>query len=148
MHRADRTCREGRSSGPSSVHKGYAMRLSLFALLLVVPVALADDTEPKDKKVVAREIKVTGLPTARGALKDPVKITSKDELEKAVSDKEVREKILKEVDLKKEFLLLFQWAGSGQDKMEMKEEKGKATFSYERGRTRDLRMHAKLFALP
>jgi hypothetical protein len=124
------------------------MRLSLFALLFVVPAALAADVEPKDKKVVAREIKVAGLPAVRGALKDPVKITSKEELEKAVTDKYAVEKILKEVDLKKEFLLLFQWAGSGQDKLEMKEEKGTVTFSYVRGRTRDLRSHVKLFALP
>ena len=35
-----------------------------------------------------------------------------------------------------------------QDKLEMKEEKGAATFNYVRGRTRDLRSHVKLFALP
>ena len=124
------------------------MRLSLCALLLVVPAILADEVEPKDRKPAAREIKVEGLPAGQGELKEPAKIASKDDLEKLVSDKELREKILKQVDLKKEYLLLFQWSGSGQDKLEMKEEKGTVTFSYVRGRTRDLRRHARLFALP
>jgi len=125
------------------------MRLLLCALLFVAPaLVLADDTEPKDKKVEAREIKVKGLPTARGAFKEPTKITSKEELEKAVTDKTAREEILKQVDLKKEFLVLFQWSGSGQDKLEMSVDKGTATFTRTPGRTRDLRGHAKLFALP
>lgn len=123
------------------------MRLSLFAVLLVVPVAFADDTEPKDKKIVAREVKVTGLPTSRGTIGEPTKIESKEDVEKVLG-KELGEKVLKEVDLKKEFLLLFRWAGSGQDKLAMAEEKGTVNFTYERGRTRDLRMHAKLYALP
>jgi hypothetical protein len=124
------------------------MRLALFALLLIAPVLVADDTEPKDRKVVAREIKVKGLPSARGALGDPTRITSKEELEKVVADKAARAEILKQVDLRKEFLVLFGWSGSGQDKLELKMDKDKAMFTYTRGRTRDLRMHAKLFALP
>ena len=124
------------------------MRLSLFALLLFVPVAVADDVEPKEKKIVAREIKVAGLPKVRRAFKEPVKITSQAELEKAIEDKEARANVLKEVDLKKEFLLFFQWAGSGKDLLEMQEKDGVQTFTYYVGRTKDLRIHVKLFALP
>lgn len=123
------------------------MRLSLFVVLLAVPFAVAEEPEPKDKKVVAREIEVKGLPSARGPLGQPVKITSKEELDKAVG-KELSETIAKQVDLKKEFLLLFQWAGSGGDRLTLKQDKDSVSFDYLRGRTRDLRMHAKLFALP
>jgi len=124
------------------------MRLPLFVVLLIVPVALADEVEPKDKKVVARQLDVKGLPGVRGALTEPTKIASKEELEKVIDDKALREAILKQVDLKKEFLLLFRWSGSGQDKLTMNQDKGKVTFDYAPGKTRDLRMHAKLFALP
>jgi hypothetical protein len=117
------------------------MRLSFVTLLLLVPVALADEVEPKEKKAA-------GLPKVRGGFKEPVKITSQQELEKAVEDKEARATILKEVDLKKEFLLLFQWAGSSRDVLEMQERDNVQTFTYYRGRTKDLRMHVKLFALP
>src|SRR5262245_41908675 len=123
------------------------MRLSLIAVLLAVPFAIAEEPEPKDRKIVAREIEVKGLPSARGALGQPVKITSKEELDKAVG-KELSETIAKQVDLKKEFLLLFQWSGSGGDRLTLKQDKDSVSFDYLRGRTRDLRMHAKLFALP
>jgi hypothetical protein len=123
------------------------MRPSLFALLLLVPAALAD-VEPKDRKIVAREIVVKGLPSARAVLKEPTKIASKEDLEKIIPDRDVRDAILKEVDLKKEFLLLFSWSGSGGDKLLMKDDKGKVTFEYVRGKTDDLRRHAKLYALP
>ena len=122
------------------------MRLSLFVVLLVVPAALADDVEPKQKKTIAREITVKGLPMVRGPFEE-VKIAKKEDLEKTFG-KDLSETILKEVDLKREFLVLFQWSGSGGDKIEMSEDKGSVTFTYTRGRTRDLRQHAKLFALP
>jgi hypothetical protein len=125
---------------------GGEMRLTLFAVLLVVPAALAD-VEPKDKKVVAREIVVSGLPSIRAAFGEPTKITSKEDAEKTLG-KELSEKVLKEVDLKKEFLLLFRWSGSGGDKLSMTQDKGTVTFHLQRGRTKDLRMHAKLYALP
>src|SRR5262249_24805100 len=129
-------------------HKGSAMRLSLLIVLFVAPVALAgDDPEPKDRKPVAREIAVDGLPRMRAAFGEPTKIATKEDLEKTLG-KELSQKVLKEVDLKKEFLLLFRWAGSGQDKLEMKEDKGSVIFRRIPGRTKDLRMHAKLYALP
>src|SRR5262249_27336252 len=124
------------------------MRLSLLVVLLAVPVALADDARPKDKKTVAREIKVKGLPTGTGVLKEPTKITTKEQLEKAITDKDLRETILKEVDLDKEFLLFFQWGGSGGDKLQVSEDDSKVTFTYSRGSTDDLRRHTRLYALP
>jgi len=122
------------------------MRLSLFVVLLVVPAALADEVEPKEKKVVARELEVKGLPAARGAFEE-IKITSKEDVEKTFG-KDVGEAILKQVELKREFLVFFRWAGSGGDKLEMSQDKGSVTFTLTRGRTNDLRLHVKLFALP
>lgn len=125
------------------------MRLSLLLGLLFVPAfALSDEVEPVGKKTAAREIKSEKLPTQRGAFGDPVKLATAEDLAKAVEDKDAREAIAKQVDLKGEYLLLFRWAGSGQDKVEMAEKDGEVTFTYVRGRTRDLRNHAKLFALP
>jgi hypothetical protein len=123
------------------------MRLSLFVVLLVIPTALAEDVEPKDRKIVAREIVVEGLSGGRTGFGEPTKLASKEDLEKALG-KELSAKVLKQVDLKKEFLLLFRWAGSGGDKLSMTQDKGKVTFHFVGGRTRDLRLHAKLFALP
>ena len=70
-----------------------------------------------------------------------------DELAVGAAPKGTKAKI-EEVDLKKEYLLFFQWAGSGQDKLEMSEDKGTVTFTYTRGKTKDLRRHVRLFALP
>ena len=44
--------------------------------------------------------------------------------------------------------MLFRWSGSGQDKLDMKEDNGSVTFRLIRGKTKDLRMHGKLFAVP
>jgi hypothetical protein len=56
------------------------------------------------------------------------------------------------VDFKKEYLLLFRWSGSGRDRITPSVEKGKkgdeAVFTYQMGKTRDLRFHARLFAVP
>ena len=43
------------------------MRLSLLAVLLAVPLAVADDPEPPGKKLVAREIAVRRLPSGEAA---------------------------------------------------------------------------------
>ena len=126
------------------------MILSVALLLLTAPaLVFEDETEPaSDTK--ARELKVEKgkLPTAKGGLGDPKKITSKEELAKAVSDADAVAAIAKEVDFKKEVVLLFAWSGSGGDKLTMTDKKGAAVFTLKRGLTRDLRMHTKVFALP
>lgn len=131
------------------------MRLIVIGLFLVAPLLLADDVEPKDPNApVARAIDTAGLklPGRRGALDRPTKITTQEELKSAIPDADTRAALLKKVDLKKEYLLLFAWSGSGGDRVSLKVGKGKsgpeAVFSYARGRTRDLRQHAKLFAIP
>jgi hypothetical protein len=54
------------------------------------------------------------------------------------------------VDLKKEYLLLFAWGGSGQDMLSFSVSKdGKqVTFTRHPGATDDFNLHVKLYAIP
>jgi hypothetical protein len=130
------------------------MRLLLFFLLVAAGLAVAaDNPEPKDRDPLKpREITVKGLTGGKGSINKPDRIASKEDLAKAVTDKEVRAAIAKQVDFKKEYLLLFRWSGSGGDKLQVaveKEKKGEvAVFTRKRGLTRDLRRHVRLFAVP
>jgi len=129
------------------------MRTACAVLLLIAPAILADkkddDKAPKAREIDAAGLKVQG--TVKGGLDKPAKATTKAELEKLL-DKDSAETVGKKVDFKKEYVLVFAWAGSGQDKLAMKVETTKkgdeAVFSYKPGRTRDLRRHLKVYALP
>lgn len=103
-----------------------------------------------EKKSVVREIGLKGLELnikERGKVSDPTKITSAEELAKAIPNKETAEKIGKQVDFSKEYLLLFKWSGSGQDKLVAGGDDKSVGFAYTPGRTRDLRQHVHLYAL-
>jgi hypothetical protein len=124
------------------------MRIAALTLFLVAPLLLADDADPKAPK--AREIKVKGLPTVeRAMLNKPTKLEDEAAMKKVIIDEEAQKAIAKQVNFKKEYLLLFQWSGSGGDKLSFTTPKaGEVTFTVKRGLTRDLRQHAKLFAIP
>jgi hypothetical protein len=126
------------------------MRTAALALFLAAPLLLADEADPKDPKAPkAREITVKGLPTERGRLGKPEKMTTEAEMKKVVLDESAQKEISKQVNFKKEYLLLFRWAGSGGDRVTFTTDKnGDVTFAFKRGLTRDLRMHSKLFAVP
>jgi hypothetical protein len=116
-------------------------------LLAVVPLNAADDSG-------VRELPTAGLTKfGEPALpKLPVVIKTREELEKLITDKPTVDALMKEVDLDKEWLAFFRWSGSGQDRLVAKlgdPENGgrKVTFDYTMGRTKDLRQHAKLFAV-
>lgn len=124
--------------------------------LLTVAVAVAvcglttaaDEKKPEAVREI--ELKDAKLPAKEGGKwTEPTKITSEDELKKAVGEEAAK---AVKVDFKKEKLLLFRWAGSGQDKLshsvEMMEGKTTVLFSLTPGRTKDLRQHAHLFAVP
>lgn len=103
-----------------------------------------------DKKAVVRELDLNGYEKnmrERGMVTKPTKITSAEELAKALPGKDVAEKVGKQVDFSKEYLLLFRWAGSGRDMLTAAGEEKKAVFTYKRGLTRDLRPHLHLFAV-
>lgn len=131
------------------------MRLSAIVLVFVVGVALAEKPEPAKKDgPTAREIDAKGLKLAgkvTGGVKSPTKVTSKEDLEK-LFDKDSSAALLKKVDFKNEYLLVFAWAGSGGDKLSFKVETTKkgdeVVYSLQRGRTRDLRQHMKVYAVP
>lgn len=138
---------------PSARKRDSTMRaflLSVVVCVLAVAPGFADD-EKKDKAVREVELKdVKVEPAKDGKVAEPTKITTEDELKKAVGE-EAAKTLAKGVDFQKEYLLLFRWAGSGQDKLSAKSEKGDkatvVTFTLKPGLTRDLRPHAHLYAV-
>ena len=96
-------------------------------------------------------IKPVASATGRGSANKPTAIKDKVALAKAFSDKAAQQAILKQVDFKKEILLVFRWAGSGQDRIVATSQKTKdglaVVFGYSRGLTRDLRRHFKVYAV-
>ena len=129
--------------------------------LAVLPVffsmcALADERQQQEEAPAVPVIRViTGFkpPFARGpgfARAKPKTFEAAEELAEAVGDKAV-EKIGEQVDFHNQFLVFFQWAGSGQDKLSFQiDEEGEApkvVFKFRPGRTRDLRPHAYLYAI-
>ena len=96
-----------------------------------------------------REIVVAGLPTGRGSVERPTSIPSEKHLAELIADKDVQAAILKQVDFKKERLLLFRWAGSGFDRLTpVAGQPGEATFEFVAGPSDEILTHAKLFAVP
>ncbi len=58
--------------------------------------------------------------------------------------------LLRQVDFERQFVLLFAWRGSGQDRLEVEVAESypeQITFIHQPGRTRDLRQHARAYAL-
>jgi hypothetical protein len=104
------------------------------------------------KKVEPREIDLSEVKvefTQGAKLTDPVKLTTAADLKSSVL--EPLAGTLK-VDFKTEYVLLFQWQGSGQDKLTpettTKDGKTVVTFTHQRGLTKDLRQHSKAFIVP
>ncbi len=123
--------------------------LVMACVVAVCGVTTAAD-EKKPEAVREVELKDAKLPAKEGGKwSEPTKITSEDELKKAVGEDAAK---AVKADFKKEKLLLFRWAGSGQDKLshttEAKEGKSTVSFTLAPGRTKDLRQHAHLFAVP
>lgn len=122
--------------------------LAVAFAVVACGVAVADEKKPEAVREI--ELKDAKLPAKEGGKwGDPTKITSEDELKKAVGEDAAK---AVKADFKKEKLLLFRWAGSGQDKLshtaETKDGKTTVAFGMAPGRTKDLRQHAHLFAVP
>jgi hypothetical protein len=130
------------------------MRWIVLAVSMCAAYPFPDPEPPDPAAAKPRELNVTGLTISPKEVARPKaeKITSAKDLEEAVADKAAREKIAKQVNFAKEYLLLFRWAGSGGDKLafELKKEDGRedAVFQLKPGLTRDYRRHVKLFAIP
>jgi hypothetical protein len=125
-------------------------RLAALVILgLVLPLTASAEETPVAVKEI--DVKTLKVPMARdGDVMKPMKVTSVEELAKAIPDEAAQTAIKKEVDFATQQLLLFAWGGSGQDKLSFatREGKNEVVFVYTRGFTRDLRPHVHLFVLP
>ncbi|MBO0698919.1 MAG: hypothetical protein J2P46_11035 [Zavarzinella sp.] len=123
-----------------------------WAVCLAVFAATAGVLPADPKDVAVRALDVTVESPAKGKATEPTVIRSADELAKAISDKAAVAAVKKAVDFDKEQVVYFAWAGSGQDQVTAAGSVGakglEVTFTYAPGRTRDLRTHARLFAVP
>ncbi|AWM40741.1 hypothetical protein GobsT_07210 [Gemmata obscuriglobus] len=126
------------------------MHNALLAIaFLAVPALTADDKQVV-RELQTKELNVT--PAREGKAGEPTEIKSADDLAKNAVLKDAADDVKKLVNFDTEKLLVFAWAGSGQDKIavtdETKDGKTVLTLTYTPGLTRDLRQHVKLFAVP
>jgi hypothetical protein len=126
------------------------MRL-FICITFLASITVVSTAEDKKRETV-RTIDVSIPGQAKGKATDPTVIATAEELAKVIGDDDAVAVVKKSVDFKKEKVLYFGWAGSGQDKIAFTVEEGKkgveVSFTFTRGRTRDLRQHKKVFALP
>ena len=103
-----------------------------------------DQPEPEPPISVIQEIKIPAKLDLRGRWGKPKVIATADELKAHLGDLKPNE-ALEAVDFDKSLILIFAWAGSGQDKLsyeiDASGEKPKIIFSRTPGRTKDLRSH-------
>ena len=109
--------------------------------------------KPADTAIVKR---ITGFTAPRRTRlpgfrqTKPMVIETREALTEVFGKTET-DKIAKQVDFEKQFLVFFQWAGSGQDKLmhtiQNEDDAPKAVFVFKPGRTRDLRPHTYLFSI-
>lgn len=128
-----------------------ALALCGLAAFVVAADKQPDATKKEESGVRQIELKDVKVPQAKQDAKvtEPMKIINQDELKKAFGEDGA--KAIK-VDFTKEQLVLFQWSGSGQDKLSSvantKDGKTTVNFTMTPGKTKDLRSHAHLFAIP
>ncbi len=123
---------------------------ALFLSLLVVaisPVMKADWIEPiiAFKEAQPRDAKI--FDTNRDKL--PIVIKTSLGLRKYLDEKTAKA-IAKSVDFSEQHVLVFAWKGSGRDKIEYEVAESypeQIGFRYQRGRTKDLRRHLRVFAV-
>lgn len=118
--------------------------LTALALGFAAFAPALDEKNELAREVVLKDVKL--------AIKDgkpgvPTKIASKDDLAKLVEGKDAQDALAKEIDFDKEYALVFTWSGSGGDRLVANVEKDTVMFSIKRGMTKDLRMHARVYAL-
>lgn len=126
------------------------MRSALLVIAFLAAPVLAAEDKPVVKELPTKDLKVT--PARGGKAGEPTEIKSADDAAKNAVLKDAADDVKKLVNFDKEKLLVFAWAGSGQDKVavtgETKDGKTVVTVTYTPGLTRDLRQHVKLFVVP
>ncbi|MFP6693802.1 MAG: hypothetical protein VB875_12325 [Pirellulales bacterium] len=118
--------------------------------LKLTAISLAT-AEPTPGVRELRGLKPTAQPNKRGRANEPTVIKDKAGLVESFTDKSSQDAALKQINFNKEILLIFRWAGSGQDRIAATSKKTgesiQVVFGYTRGLTRDLRRHLKIYAV-
>ena len=111
-------------------------------VVLIASLALASGDN------LVEPLVVKNLPAIkiRGNVRAPYRADSKEEVAKLLGPQQA-ENIEKQMSFETHRVLLFQWAGSGQDTLVSMVHDGVVTFRYTRGRTRDLRQHLQAFSV-
>ena len=130
--------------------KPYQSTINLFRWIAGVAVAcmmagMASAQEPIESIKVKPESSIF----KNSNFNKPIVVKSKEEAAKHFGKKAVAS-LVKAVDFKKQIVLVFAWRGSGGDQLNYTVAESfpeQITFSRQFGRTRDLRPHAKVFAL-
>jgi hypothetical protein len=94
-------------------------------------------------------LKPSSIPAKDVSQKKPLVITTIEEAAKYFAPADLDE-LKKKVDFKQQALLLFAWRGSGGDKMNhtvAESSPEQVFFSYQAGRTRDLRSHLYVYVV-
>ena len=110
-----------------------------------IMAGMASAQEP----IVAIKASPVNIAFKNSAFNKPIVVKSKEEATKLFG-KEAVATLVKAVDFKKQFVLVFAWRGSGGDRLNYTVAESfpeQITFSRQFGRTRDLRPHSKVFAL-
>ena len=143
-----------RASSPSPATTRPAMSrtvavlsLSLAFVLAALASARAEAKVPPIKKLE----KVAPKPSAfkASSWRKPIVLRSAKEAAAHFSEEALPE-LTKQVDFGEQFVLLFAWRGSGQDRLRYAVAESypeQVFFTYKAGRTRDLRPHVHLYAL-
>jgi RNA polymerase sigma factor (sigma-70 family) len=132
----------------------------LFAVSRDVNFQVPDDPPWKGGEGIVRKIDLSGYRGDRPNKRfgDPLQIGNPEELAKALADKQIAEadkqlveRIAKEVDFKRERLLFFAWAGAGADSLTFTVRGDKAqslvVFNYLPSPNLDLAYHFELYAV-
>ena len=130
--------------------KPYQSTINLFRWIAGVAVAcmmagMASAQEPIESIKVKPESSIF----KNSNFNKPIVVKSKEEAAQHFG-KEAVAALVKAVDFKKQIVLVFAWRGSGGDQLNYTVAESfpeQISFSRKFGRTRDLRSHAKVFAL-
>ncbi len=118
------------------------LKALLFGLMGSVQAALPPIQTIKKVNPTNKVFKVSGP-------KKPILVKSA-EAAANYFDKDALATLKKKVDFSKQFVLIFAWRGSGQDKIQVAVAESfpeQIFFSYKRGFTKDLRTHVHIYAL-
>lgn len=123
------------------------MSVGLCVLFLAASTGKADELAPPIQRVKNVTPKAGAL--AAAVWNKPVVIRSDEDAAKYFGE-DALATLRKQVDFKKQIVLVFAWKGSGQDRLEYAVAESfpeQIFFSLKPGKTRDLRSHVEVYAL-